>query len=62
MKGDYTPLIRSHASQRLNLVTVQQENIQQVTTNTESLALDQVEEEFGDVFKGQRCIEGKPHL
>ena len=53
MKGDYTPLIGSHASQRMNLVTVQQENIQQVTTNTESLALDQLEEEFGDVFKNK---------
>ena len=53
VKGDYTPLIGSHASQRMNLVTVQQENIQQVTTNTESLALDQLEEEFGDVFKNK---------
>ena len=57
MKGDYTPLIGSHASQRMNLVTVQQENIKQVTTNTESLALDQVEEEFRDVFKGQGYLE-----
>ena len=62
VKGDYTPLIGSHASQRMNLVTVLQENIQQVTTNTESLALNQVEEEFGDVFKEQGCIEGKLHL
>lgn len=62
VKGDYTPLIGSHASQRMNLVTVQQENIQQVTTNTKSLALDQVEEEFRDVFKGQGYLEGKLHL
>ena len=41
----------------MNLVTVQQENIKQVTTNTESLALDQVEEEFRDVFKGQGYLE-----
>lgn len=46
----------------MNLVTVQQENIQQVTTNTESLALDQVEEEFRGVFKGQGYLEGKLHL
>ena len=46
----------------MNLVTVQQENIQQVTTNTESLALDQVEEEFRDVFKGKGYLEGKLHL
>lgn len=62
VKGDYTPLIGSHASQRMNQVTVQQENIKQVTTNTESLALDQVEEEFRDVFKGQGYLEGKLHL
>ena len=53
VKGDYTPLIGSRASQQMNLVTVQQDNIQQVTMNTASLTLDQVKEEFGDVFKGQ---------
>ena len=53
VKGNYTPLIGSRASQQMNLVTVQQDNIQQVTMNTASLTLDQVKEEFGDVFKGQ---------
>ena len=62
VKGDYTPLIGSRASQQMNLVTVQQDNIQQVTMNTASLTLDQVKEEFGDVFKGQGCMEGKLHL
>ena len=46
----------------MNLVTVQQENIQQITTNTASLTLDQVKGEFGNVFKGQGCMEGKLHL
>ena len=27
-----------------------------------SLTLDQVNDEFGDVFKGQGCMKGKPHL
>ena len=53
VKGDY---------QQMNLVTVQQDNIQQVTMNTASLTLDQLKEEFGDVFKGQGCMEGKLHL
>lgn len=52
VKGDYTPLIGSRASQQMNLVTVQQENIQHVTTNTASLTLDQAKREFGNVFKG----------
>ena len=46
----------------MNLVKVQQDNIQQVTMNTASLTLDQVKEEFGDVFKGQGCMERKLHL
>ena len=46
----------------MNVVTVQQENIQPVTTNTASLTLDQVKGEFGDVFKGQGCMEGKRQL
>ena len=62
VKGDYTPLIGSRASQQMNLVTVQQDNIQQVTMNTASLTLDQLKEEFGDLFKGQGCMEGKFHL
>ena len=57
VKGDYTPLIGSRASQQMNLVTVQQ-----VTMNTASLTLDQVKEEFGDVLKGQGFMEGKLHL
>ena len=57
VKGDYTPFIGSCTSQQTNLVTVQQ-----VTMNTASLTLDQVKEEFGDVFKGQGCMEGKLHL
>ena len=62
VKGDHTPLIGSRASQQMNLVTVQQDNIQQVTMNTASITLDQLKEEFGDVFKGQGCKEGKRHL
>ena len=62
VKGNYTPLIGSRASQQMNLVTVHQENIQQVTTDTQNLTLNQVIEEFGDVFKGQGCMEGKLHL
>ena len=46
----------------MNVVTVRQENIQQVTTNTASLILYQVKGEFGDVFKGQGCMEGKRQL
>ena len=49
VKGKFTPLIGSRASQQMNLVTVYQENIQQLTTNIQSLTLI---EEFGDVFKG----------
>ncbi|XP_015760049.1 PREDICTED: uncharacterized protein K02A2.6-like [Acropora digitifera] len=60
--GDYTPLIGSRASQQMNLVTVQQDKIQEVTMNTASLTQDQLKEEFGDVFKGQGCMEGKLHL
>ena len=60
VKGNYTPLIGSRASQQMNLVTVHQENIQQVTI--QNLTLNQVIEEFGDVFKGQGCMEGKLHL
>jgi len=59
VKGDCTPLIGSRASQQMNLVTVQQENIQQVTTNTASLTLDQVKREFGNVFKGAGRHGGK---
>ena len=59
VKGNYTPLIGSCASQQMNLVTVHQENIQQVTTDTQNLTLNQVIEKFGDVFKGQGCMEGK---
>ena len=55
-------MIGSCASQQMNLVKVQQDNIQQVTMNTASLTLDQVKEEFGDVFKGQGCMEGKLDL
>ena len=62
VKGNYTPLIGSRASQQMNLVTVHQDNIQQVTTDTQNLTLNQVIEEFGDVFKGQGCMEGKLHL
>ena len=62
VKGDHTPLIGSRAFQQGNLVKVQQDNIQQVTMNTAILTLDQVKEEFGDVFKGQGCMEGKLHL
>lgn len=46
----------------MNRATVQQDNIQQVNMNTGSLTLDQVEEKFGDVFKGQGCMEGRLHL
>ena len=60
MKGNYTPLIGPRASQQMNLVTVHQENIQKVTI--QNLTLNQVTEEFGDVFKGQGCMEGKLHL
>ena len=56
VKGNYTPLIGSGASQQMNLVTVHQENIQQVTTDTQSLTLNQVIEEFGDVFQEQGCM------
>ena len=52
----------SRASQQMNPVTVHQENIQQVTTDTQNLTLNQVIEEFRDVFKGQGCVEGKLHL
>ena len=60
VKGNYTPLIGPRASQQMNLVTVHQENIQKVTI--QNLTLNQVIEEFGDVFKGQGCMEGKLHL
>ena len=56
VKGNYTLLIGSRASQQMNLATVHQENIQQVTTDTKNLTLTQVIEDFGDVFKGQGCI------
>ncbi|PFX12858.1 Retrovirus-related Pol polyprotein, partial [Stylophora pistillata] len=62
VKGNYTPLIGFRASQQMNLVTVHQENLQQVTTDAQSLTLNQVAEEFGNVFKGQGCMEGKLHL
>ena len=55
VKGNYTLLIGSRASQQMNLATVHQENIQQVTTDTKNLTLTQVIEDFGDVFKGQGC-------
>ena len=58
VKGNYTPLIGSRASQQMNLVTEHQENIPQLTTNIQSLTLI---EEFGDVFKGQACMEGELH-
>ena len=61
-KGEHTPLIGSRTSQQMNLVTVQHENIQQVSTIAESLTLDQVNDEFGHVFQGHGCIEGKIHL
>ena len=56
VKGNYTLLIGSRASQQMNLATAHQENIQQVTTDTNNLTLTQVIEDFGDVFKGQGCI------
>ena len=40
VKGNYTPLIGSRASQQMNRVTVHQENIQQVTI--QNLTLNQV--------------------
>lgn len=40
VKGNYTPLIGSGASQQMNRVTVHQENIQQVTI--QNLTLNQV--------------------
>ena len=46
----------------MNLVTVHQGNIQQVTTDTQNLTLNKVIEEFGDLFKGQGCMQGKLHL
>ena len=49
VKGEHTPLIGSRTSQQMNLVTVQ-------------LTLDQVNDEFRDVFKGQGCMEGTLHL
>ena len=62
VKGNYTLLIGFRASQQMNLATVHQENIQKVTTDTEKLTLTQVIEDFGDVFKGQGCMEEKLHL
>ncbi|XP_022794630.1 uncharacterized protein K02A2.6-like [Stylophora pistillata] len=62
VKGIYTSLIGSRASEQMNLVTVHQENTQQITTDAQSLTLNQVTEEFGKVFKGQGCMEGKLHL
>ena len=61
VKGNYTLLIGSRASQQMNLATVHQENIQQVTTDTKNLTLTQVIEDFGDVFKGQGCILKQSH-
>ena len=62
VKGNYTPLIGSRASQQMNLVTVLLENIQQVTIDTQNRTVNQVIEEFEDVFKGQGCMERKLHL
>ena len=54
IKGDYTPLIGSCASQQINLVTVQQENILQVTPDSPAdFTPAQSKEEFRDVFKDQ---------
>ena len=54
-KSNYTLLIGFLASQQINSVTVHREMIQQyLTTNTQSLTLDQVIEQFGDVFIGTR--------
>lgn len=44
VKGNYTPLVGSRASQQMNLVTVHQENTQQVTI--QNLTLNQVIEEL----------------
>ena len=63
VEGDYPPLIRSRSSQQMNLVTVQQENILQVTPNSPAeLTLGKIQDEFADIFKGQGCYKGKLHL
>ena len=67
VKGDYISLIGSRASQQMNLIKVQQENILQVheqsklSSELPGLTYESIMNEFSDVFKGQRHVKGKLH-
>ena len=68
VKGDYTPLIASRASQQMNLIKVQHENIllvyEQLELSNElpDLTCELIMNEFSDVFKGQGHMKRKLYL
>ena len=65
---DYTPLMGSQASQQMNLIKMQHENILQVYEQSEvsnelpGLTYESIMNEFSDVFKDQGHMKRKLHL
>ena len=64
---DYTPLLRSSAAQQMRLITVQKENILQVSASVaqdsyQELDLKKITSSYHDVFTGLGCMEGTLHL
>ena len=64
---DYTPLLGSTSAQKMGLITVQHENIVNVSdtvvkTDCQGLTMEEVTASYSDVFKGLGCMEGALHL
>ena len=64
---DYTPLLGSSAAQQMRLITVQKENILQVSEsvaqdNYQELDMKKITTSYHDVFTGLGCMEGTLHL
>ncbi|XP_022791986.1 uncharacterized protein LOC111331190 [Stylophora pistillata] len=64
---DYTPLLGATSAQQMALITVQHENILNVTetvvkSGCQGLTMEEVTTSYSDVFKGLGCMEGALHL
>jgi len=64
---DYTPLLGSSAAQQMQLITVQKENILQVSESIahnsyQELDMKKITASYHDVFTGLGCMEGTLHL
>jgi hypothetical protein len=65
VNGDYTPLLGCSASQRMNLIRFNRNNIMSINTEsvtTQPLSLEQLIAQYDDVFCGTGLLDGKYHI